>query len=288
MDFLVADPVNLRAGIQLLPLGKLNEVHDSPIQELTDRPLVDQFIIPTTLRDAGLGVWGSFNDNTLSYNATISNGFRGLDNTGKSEINNTSGLRNAAPQKDKIGSPFENNNDNLAYTGRVAIKPVLGTEFGVSAHLDKYDEAGKNDLNIYALDATISGQAVSILPNNVELMYEGAWASIERDAFAKASGVAGDMTGHYVQTNVYLEPSFLEAWRAEGFVDDGARFTFVTRYGTVDLDDYVRRRTTLGLNFRPNAAQTVIKLDYQFNDDSGANKGTNDADALLLSFASYF
>ena len=31
-----------------------------------------------------------------------------------------------------------------------------------------------------------------------------------------------------------------------------------------------------------------LGLDYQFNDDSGANKGTNDADALLLSFASYF
>ncbi|RKY17077.1 MAG: hypothetical protein DRQ55_16610 [Planctomycetota bacterium] len=287
MDFLIDDPVNLRAGIQLLPLGKLNEVHDSPIQELTDRPLVNQFIIPTTLRDAGLGVWGSLGEQ-VSYNATVTNGFRGLDMTGKNSITNKKGLRNAAPHKDEVGSAFENQNDELAYTGRVAYKPILGTELGVSGHFDKYDERGKNALNIYAIDATVDGQAVPLLPDFMELLYEGAWANIERDDFAKASGVAGDMRGQYVQANVRLQPNFLETWRQKGWVDDGSQFTFVTRYGSVDLDDYVRRRTTVGLNFRPNASHTVVKLDYQFNDDHGANSGSNTADAILLSFASYF
>ena len=287
MDFLLDEALNLRAGIQLLPLGKLNEVHDSPIQELTDRPLVDTYIIPTTLRDAGLGIWGDLGE-SLSYQATVSNGFRGLDNAGTSAISNSKGLRDAAPHKDKIGEPFENINDELAYTGRLAWKPVLGTEFGISGHEDSYDEAGHNDLSIWALDATVDGKAVPLLPDNVELLFERAAADVERDLFAKSSGVAGDMTGHYVQANVHLHPDFLEAWRAEGFVDDGAQLTFVTRYGKVDLDDYVMRRTTLGLNFRPNASHTVVKLDYQFNDDHGANAGSADADALLFSFASYF
>lgn len=287
MDYLVNDGFNLRAGIQLIPVGKFNEVHDSPIQELTSRPMVNRYIIPSTFRDAGVGAWGNITD-TLYYQTSITNGFRGLDAGGTSAINNKDGLRKAAPQSDELDSPFSNTNDKLMYAGRLAYKPVLGTEFGISGLSDKYDEAGNRDLNLWALDATVHGSAVPFMPDNVELLYEGAWVDLERDVSEKAAGVAGDMGGHYVQANVFLEPGFLQGWQDNGFVEDGARFTFVTRYGMVDLDDYTRRRTTVGLNFRPNATYSVVKLDYQFNSDSGANQGSNDADALLFSFATYF
>jgi len=135
---------------------------------------------------------------------------------------------------------------------------------------------------------TLNGAAIPFLPNNVELLYEAASANIERDAFAKASGTAGDMTGSYVQSNLHFAPDFVQSWIEGGYVDDGALFTFVSRYGKVDLDDYTMRRTTLGLNFRPNERDSVFKLDYQFNDDFGANKGSADDDVLLFSFATYF
>jgi hypothetical protein len=166
---------------------------------------------------------------------------------------------------------------------------VLGVETGASALYDTYDEKGDNDLRILALDATVHGQAVPVLPDNMELLYEGAWADVERDAFARASGVAGDMAGHYVQANMHFAPDFLaECIDDGGFVEDGAHFTFVTRYGAVELDDYVMRRTTFGINFRPNESETVIKLDYLLNDDHGSASGTHDSKAWALSFASYF
>jgi hypothetical protein len=288
MDFLFNENVNLRAGIQLLPLGKLNEVHDSPIQDLTARPLVNRFIIPTTLRDAGLGVWGDITEN-VSYQATVTNGFSGLADDGTSAITAKNGLRNAAPHKDTIGDPFENINDSLAYTARVAYKPVLGVETGFSGLFDTYDESGDNHLRILALDATVNGKAIPLMPDNMEFLYEGAWADIQRDSFARASGVAGDMEGHYVQTNVHFAPDFLsDAAEDGGFVQDGAHFTFVTRYGAVELDDYTMRRTTLGINFRPNESSTVMKLDYLMNGDHGSESGTNNDNAWALSFASYF
>ena len=163
---------------------------------------------------------------------------------------------------------------------------MLGVELGTSAHLDHYDEAGDNRLRIVALDATVDGAAVPFLPDNVELLYEGASADVHRDMFAKASGVAGDMTGHYVQTNVHFAPDWIRSLVDDGFVQDGSHFTFVVRHGSVDLDDYVMRRTTLGLNFRPNESDTVFKLDYQFNSDKGARKGTNDDNAFIASVAS--
>ena len=97
------------------------------------------------------------------------------------------------------------------------------------------------------------------------------------------------MDGHYVQANVHFAPDFLTSHESDGgLIEDGAHFTFVTRYGTVDLDDYVMRRTTLGLNFRPNESDTVIKLDYLINSDNGSLSGTNDTNVWALSFASYF
>lgn len=287
MDFLVDDAFNLRAGIQLLPLGQFNQVHDSPIQDLTFRPLVNQYIIPSTLRDAGVGAWGDISED-VSYAVTITNGFKGLAADGTTVIDDEKGLRNAAPHKDKLGDPFENINDDLAYTGRVAYRPVLGGEVGLSAHKSTYDELGDNDLNIWALDATLDGAAVPFLPDNVELLYETAHADVQRDTFAKASGVAGDMEGYYVQSNVHFEPEFLETWKVLGLAEEGAHFTFVTRYDSVDLDTTSMRRTTFGLNFRPNANQSVIKLDFLANDDSGEGSGSSNDDAWALSFASYF
>jgi hypothetical protein len=287
LDYLFNRMANLRAGVQLLPLGKFNEVHDAPIQELTDRPLVDQLIIPTTLRDVGFGLWGDLSE-TVSYNATITNGFRGLDDAGDVAINLEEGLHDAAPHEDGIGEPYEQMNDSFAYTGRVAFKPVLGVELGGSALLDHYDESNDNQLAIYALDATVDGKAVSWLPDPVELLGEGAWENIERDDFAQASGVPDDMNGYYVQANYRFDPAWLTAWKQDGTVDESAHFTFVTRYDRVHLDTYDRRRTTLGVNFRPNAYDTVFKLDYQFNSDSGTLEGENDNNALLFSIATYF
>ncbi len=290
IDYLFNDYFNFRAGIQLLPLGKFNEVHDSPIQDLTARPLVNRYIIPTTLRDAGVGAWGQITEN-VSYQATVTNGFKGLKDDGTNAITAKKGLRDAAPQKenDDLGvDPFDQINNSLAYTGRVAWQPVLGVELGASALFDKYDEAGDNDLSIYAIDATIDGKAIDCIPNNVELLGEAAWADLDRDTFAKDSGVANDMWGCYGQANIHLNPDFLDGWVDEGWVEDGAHFTLATRYDYVRLDDYKVHRATVGLNFRPNETKTVYKLDYQFNRDSGSAEGNNDDGAFLFSVATYF
>jgi hypothetical protein len=287
IDYLFNEHANLRAGIQLLPLGKFNEVHDSPIQDLTERPLVNRYIIPSTLRDAGLGMYGAITDD-VSYQFALTNGFKGLAADGTSAITASSGLRNAAPQADALDDEFTNINDKLAYTQRVAWRPELGMEVGGSALFDTYDEEGDNSLKIFALDATVDGKAVGFLPDAMEVLGEAAWANIERDDFAKASGVADDMRGWYGQANWHVDPAWLTEWKQNGTLDQDAHFTLVARYDSVRLDTYDMRRTTLGVNFRPNAHDTVFKLDYQFNGDHGSEAGDNNADALLFSVATYF
>ncbi|MCA9472541.1 MAG: hypothetical protein KC594_10795, partial [Nitrospira sp.] len=80
IDYLVNEPFNLRAGIILLPVGKFNLLHDSPLRDLTDRPLVDQRIIPTTLHQPGAGIYGTFYPTSLSqinYEIYVTSGFTG-------------------------------------------------------------------------------------------------------------------------------------------------------------------------------------------------------------------
>ena len=60
IDYLVKEPFNLRAGILLLPIGKFNLLHDSPLNDLTDRPLVSRFVIPSTVSETGAGFYGTF------------------------------------------------------------------------------------------------------------------------------------------------------------------------------------------------------------------------------------
>jgi len=66
IDYLVNEMFNIRAGILLLPVGKFNLLHDSPLNDLTDRPLVSQFIIPSTMSETGAGFYGTFYPGRIS------------------------------------------------------------------------------------------------------------------------------------------------------------------------------------------------------------------------------
>ena len=59
LDWRVGEEFTFRAGAILVPLGRFNLYHDSPLNDFTDRPLVTRSVIPTTLTDAGVGVLGS-------------------------------------------------------------------------------------------------------------------------------------------------------------------------------------------------------------------------------------
>ena len=124
-DYLIEDWVNFRAGILLTPLGRFNLLHDSPLNDLTHRPLVSRFIIPTTLSEAGLGLYGTFYPTRLSkvdYEFYLTNGFDG-NNKLFSEKDGTS--------KSK-GSEKTDNNENKAIVARIGVSPFLGVEVGGS------------------------------------------------------------------------------------------------------------------------------------------------------------
>jgi hypothetical protein len=294
VDLLLSEEINLRGGVILDPLGKFNLIHDSPINDLTDRPLVNTYVIPTTLREIGVGVFGDLtpdsSDCEIKYEAYLTSGFKGLDNTGMSVITSGSGLRNARPHKTPFGtSRFDDINNKFAGVGRLSISPIIGSEFGVSAHSGVYDEAGDNLLTTTAVDGLITIPEFdigSVSVGSIEIQGEGAYSFIERNSFARMSGVADDIFGYYLQTNYHFMPRcFVESLPLLFWPN--STFTLVGRWGYVNLDGNRMSRATVGLNFRP-IESTVLKLDCQFNNGSGTAPASADDDAIVFSIATYF
>src|SRR3989338_6544726 len=285
IDFLLTDWINWRGGYLLTPLGKLNLVHDSPLQDLTDRPLVNQMIIPTTLTDLGMGFFGTIYPSDLSkldYEIYITNGiFKGLDADGTSRIGELNGLRSA-----KGGYFNDSYNESPGVVGRVAFSPFIGLEFGGSAYTSRYDDNNENQITIPALDFAYQRGAF-------ELVGEGAYAFIETDDFATSKGIADSMWGYYVEGRYHFMPPRLKSGSPRIFTENST-FTGVLRWDQVQTSEiksgervnWLRNRITPGLNYR-YTEDTVFKLDYQINmEEKDMTDISNNA--FIFSVATYF
>lgn len=279
IDFLIREEVNLRAGIILSPLGKYNLVHDSPLQDLTDRPMVNRSIIPTTLSESGAGLFGTFYPTELSkldYEIYAVNGFEGLKADGTSRFDTSGGLRSGR------GSEKADFNGDPAVVGRLGFSPFLGLDFGGSFHHGAYDEDKNNDLTIVAFDTAYQR-------GPFELVGEFANAFIERDSFARKNDVPDDLWGYYIEPRYHFMPEFLRTMAPTIFTDDST-FTGVTRWEQLDLDGNKTDRVTLGLNYR-YTEDTVFKLDYQINTTTTDDKdrpSESKNNTFLFSIATYF
>jgi hypothetical protein len=297
IDYLIQEPVNLRAGILLLPLGKFNLLHDAPLRDLTERPLVNQRIIPSTLFQPGVGFYGTLYPTQLSkldYEFYLTNGFTnafgGNNNpNGNSNITATNGIRSAR----NTSTDFDNNNGK-AIVGRLAFSPILGVEIGGSGFFGTYDGRSKRPLAIWALDWTFQR-------GPFEFIGESAWAYI-RDNNLSQNGTPNTnprrMQGYYLQLNYHFLPVWLSNLAPTFFKQEVSTFTAVVRWEKMnlgqDLDDSTeagklgeRERLTLGLNFRPTE-DTVFKTDFQYSPmEIKGNQRIHDT-AFVASWATYF
>ncbi len=76
LDFFLHEKINARAGMLLLPIGFVNEIHEPPFFYGVNRPETETRIIPTTWRENGAGIFGNLTE-TLSYRAYVVSGFNG-------------------------------------------------------------------------------------------------------------------------------------------------------------------------------------------------------------------
>jgi hypothetical protein len=123
LDFFIDPMANVRAGMVLMPMGLINQIHEPPFYFGNNRPEVERQILPSTWREVGAGLFGEVLPN-LTYTAYVVNGLNAANF-------NADGIRSSRQQGSQAKA------EDLAFVGRVDYAPAVvpGLSFGGSAYL---------------------------------------------------------------------------------------------------------------------------------------------------------
>jgi len=281
LDYRFTEALNLRAGVILSPVGRFNLTHDDPINELTDRPLVTQQVVPGTLSETGFGFFGTLyptERSLVTYEAYVVNGFTDelveLE-PGDHRLN----VREAAGSRGAADATTKN------YVARLGVSPMLGVELGASVHTGEYGEgvetSGEEEHN-----ATIVALDGSWRRGPFEVLAEAARLRAGLSDSLRTAGVSNGREGYYVQGNYRFGHGWLTP-KPTSF------FTGVIRWDQADYatdktgDD--QRRLSVGLNWRP-IGDAAFKGEYQWNWSTPFGTTTRDPveRRVLFSIATYF
>ncbi|MCY2960257.1 MAG: porin [Planctomycetota bacterium] len=269
LDYQSSDAFNVRMGLVLIPMGWINELHEPTTFLSTHRPSLERFILPSTWREVGAGVYGEAGD--FSYRGYVTNGF---DASGFS----AGGLRGGRQNGSEAIA------EDLAVSGRLDYSGVAGFVLGVSAY---YGDAGQDGTGT---GGDLPSAGTTIYDAHAEyrnggLQARAVYAHADVDDVAELNNALG-LTG----TDSVGEE--LEGWYAEvgydvlSLLDEGrgSSLTPFVRYETYDTQASVPSGFasspttdidiwTMGLAYQP-IGQVVIKLDYQDVEDA-ADGGTD-------------
>ena len=275
-----------RGGIIVPAIGRFNTFHDSYLNLTTIRPLINQFIVPSAYRDAGIGVRGRLKlarKMKFSYEANLVNGMQGTNADDEPTPFSRLLGQSSAAEPGKIA--FQAENRRKAVVGRIGLSPIPGLEFGVSAYNGRFNKLGDppQSVTIFFFDGSYHRKRLAI---NGEFGRSNIVGGIPRRSPRPPVGDPNDPSsiqqlaefvaqrspgqdGFYIEGTYRFPAPFLAKK-----LDDGAYVAPVIRYEVVRLDRTIpnfylnRSRTTLGLNLAPSST-VILKLNYLLNHPFG-------------------
>ncbi len=277
VNYNVANNVNLRGGLMLVPMGIINEFHEPTTFNGTERPAMDNAIVPTTWRELGVGVSGRFNDISLGYQAYVFNGFKSTEADGEGGVSGflqgSNGLRGGRQKgiKSTVDSPTLST--KLDYYGIPGLRLGFSTYFGKTQAADDVE--------------TIDGANIGISMIGMDARYAyGRFTA--RGQFIHAS--LSDTEEYNALTGNDLG-SALQGWYVEGAfnllpMNNEQKLFVFARYEMYDThastegflvenEAYDRTDVTTGLTYHI-APGVVLKGDYQFRSNALENSDVKD------------
>lgn len=247
---------NLRAGLDLIPVGIINPTHEPPTFYGVERNPIETNIIPTTWWEAGIGLNGQI---APGWNYDIV-GHSGLD------VSTTSftirGGRNKVAE-----APAENG----AVTGRVRYTRIPGLEVGVTGQYQSDITQGDMDI-----DATLFEGHVAFLRNGFGLRALAARWDLDDGPV----GIGPEALDRDVQWGWYIEPSYrFSLARLTAVPGELGVFARYNRWDNGGAGDTEEEQFNAGFNYWP-VENVVFKFDWQEqlgeragNDNDGFNLG---------------
>lgn len=268
LDFLLRPELNIRAGMVLVPMGLVNELHEPTAFLGAKRPQVESVILPSTWRENGAGVFGELGN--FSYRAYV---VTALESQGFS----ASGIRGGRSVGAKAAA------EDFALVGRLDWQPVEGVIVG-GAIYNGDTAQGRRTPSGERFDANLTIMELHAEARLRGLSLRALWADASLDDAAMLNA-ANKLTGSASVGEA------MSGWYAEAGYDVA---TFLP--GNFSLTPYVRYESfntqesvpagfsarpsndvdvfTTGVAFKP-FSQSVIKVDYtDFDraDESGVDQ----------------
>ncbi|MFK7896076.1 MAG: hypothetical protein AB8G23_09590 [Myxococcota bacterium] len=280
LDYLWRDEVNLRAGLVLVPMGFVNEIHEPNFFFGAERPEIERQILPSTWRENGVGVFGQLGDR-VSYRAYVING---LDASGFS----ASGLRGGRQKGSRALS------NDFAFVGRADVDVAPGLQIGGSVYTGQTGQEQDSDATGAVLDLPDSQTTIYELHTQYKgygVSFRALWTEAFIDEAGKLSrvrnltgddSVAQHMRGWYAEIAYDIMPifrpesrmSFEPFFRFEQYDTQRDVATAFQQDDSRDIDLY-----EVGIQFKP-IPEVVFKLDYRHFDPRDGHRA-NEVQAAL-------
>lgn len=295
INYKLAEPINLRAGLMLIPMGIVNEYHEPTTFNGVERPNIDGNIVPTTWREMGAGFAGNIDALSLKYQAYVMNGFLGYDGAGK--FRGSDGFRKGRQKgaESTISSPN--------FSTKIDFYGIKGLKIGAAAYLGNtqstaYDGLPKADATgaLGRADSTVVG--VSMFGFDVRYQFKALQlrgqvisASISgAGAYNTFTGkdLGSSMMGYYGELG-YDVLNIFKKDAKEKLILFG-RYEFYDTHNTVPTgtdknDGYARTDITFGVTYKVSNG-AAFKADYQLFDNNA--KGNTPSKQINLGVGVWF
>ena len=263
LDWLISDKANIRAGLMLIPIGIVNEMHEPTTYHGNMRPETERTIIPSTWREMGVGLHGALGAG-IDYKLYLVGGLNGADFDSK-------GVRGGRQK----GSKFSFEDKGVA--GRLDWSPSNAIQLGASAYYGGADQDPTGTVNINNFVAEAHG-IFKFQHTELRALY----AQSQINGANKVSALAGEevsvpktQNGYYVTAAYNLMPVLgSEKFNAlTPFVRFEQLNLQAAMAGDAESDASLEStEITAGLEFKPHA-DVVYKLEYSTK--SNAVKDSN-------------
>lgn len=282
LQYTVADNVNLRGGLMLVPMGIVNEYHEPTTFNGVERPNVDKSIVPTTWREIGIGVTGKIDNASMRYQAYLFNGFTSVNDD--KVLGGSNGLRNGRQKGAESTINKPNFSIKFDHYGVQGLRLGLSGYFGRTQAQDDIQDTEGADVGIsmFGLDAryinkrfSARGQYIHAKLSDTEaynLLYE--------------TDLGSELKGWYAEAAYNLLP-LNKLQRLDAFVRYEQYDTHAaTKEAGISRNlEYNRNEWTTGLSYHI-AQGAVVKADYQLIDN--AVDGHDSRGQLNLGFGVWF
>lgn len=262
LDFDLTPSLTARAGSLLMPVGPLNEFHEPPNYYSVERPYVQQYVIPTTWQENGLGVVGRLPNGALAYRAYLVTGLEAED------FSALSGIRGG-----RTGSS-EASAEDLAGVARLEYATLGGLSLGASGY---YGGADQNAAGLGDVTVAIAEADARFRRGGLDL--RGVFARVFVDGADSVSAVVTEGVGEAIQ-GWYAEAAY-DLLRRDRAPERRRSLFLFARYEQFDTNaempdgipaDPSAERTVLsaGAAFMP-IEKISLKADYEhWEDDTDA------------------